>query len=102
MVIGVVLVVIVSRGFWPYIARSQFRKKASKSLHMTALLYSKIVSTFMRGHVGELSLQEFEELESKIQLKMVQMNELLTFAKSEPRLKVNFQRNFCFCVFFFN
>lgn len=49
VVIGVILALLLTRVIWPSVARVQFRKKASKSLHLTSQLYSKVVTIFVHG-----------------------------------------------------
>lgn len=51
-------------------------------------LFSKVVATFARHEITEGVIKEFEKKETKLQLKILNLRDLLTFSLQEPRIQV--------------
>jgi len=75
---------------WPYLSRKQVRLEVATIIRDLAVLYSKIVSFFVKENISEDGLGFCSKLEGAIQLAIIKSKTLLSVTDLEPRLKGTF------------
>jgi hypothetical protein len=101
---GVIVVFVISRFLFPFLARKELRKGMCDTVNMLRMYldmyevlcllgsyYSKLFSKFMEDRIETALSLEFEKLEAKIQLRIVKHSDLLALAAAEPRIKGKFK-----------
>lgn len=84
IMLGVLIVFIVGRLFWPYYARVEARHNISKIIHDFGVVYGNIVVAFVKAAPFR---SDINSLLSNLQLQIIKTKQLLEDSKSEPRLQ---------------
>ncbi|KAJ3339051.1 hypothetical protein HDU93_008637 [Gonapodya sp. JEL0774] len=84
--LGGLLTVVINRMIWPRLARVELRKSLGETIEGVGTLYAQLASSFMtRRRFTQAETDRIEDLEQRLQLRIIQERVLLFLARREPR-----------------